>query len=89
MAARKAPQDTARGFNLTVQKLIIIVQLLMGDIPERSIFNAPETRNLLKPYLALTQAVRTGDLHEFSQVRIKLIFLTLFIIFYEGMRKIS
>ena len=68
MAARKAPQETARGFNLTVQKLIIIVQLLMGDIPERSVFNAPETRNLLKPYLALTQAVRTGDLHEFSQV---------------------
>ena len=68
MAARKAPQETAFGFNLTVQKLIIIVQLLMGDIPERSVFNSPETRHLLKPYLTLTQAVRTGDLHQFSQV---------------------
>jgi 26S proteasome regulatory subunit N3 len=68
MAARKAPQDSARGFGLTVQKLIVIVQLLMGDIPERSVFNAPETHAALKPYLDLTQAVRAGDLHEFSQV---------------------
>jgi 26S proteasome regulatory subunit N3 len=68
MAARKAPQDTGRGFSLTVQKLIVIVQLLMGDIPERSVFNLPETRAALKPYLVLTQAVRAGDLHEFSQV---------------------
>lgn len=68
MAARKAPQDTAKGFSLTVQKLIVIVQLLMGDIPERSVFNVSETRAALKPYLDLTQAVRAGDLHEFSRV---------------------
>jgi 26S proteasome regulatory subunit N3 len=68
MAARKAPQDTGRGFGLTVQKLIVIVQLLMGDIPERSVFNLSETRAALKPYLDLTQTVRAGDLHQFSQV---------------------
>mmetsp|Transcript_5920 Transcript_5920/g.8975 ORF Transcript_5920/g.8975 Transcript_5920/m.8975 type:complete len:493 (+) Transcript_5920:33-1511(+) len=68
MAARKAPQDTARGFALTVHKLSVIVQLLMGDIPERGGFNVPEFRVALLPYLALTQAVRAGDLHEFAQV---------------------
>lgn len=51
-----------------VQKLTIIVQLLMGDIPERSVFNQPETRQGLKPYLSLTQAVRNGDLPQFSEV---------------------
>ena len=68
MAARKAPQDTAYGFSLTVHKLSIIVQLLMGDIPERASFNAPEMRLQLVPYLELTQAVRAGDMHEFSAV---------------------
>ena len=68
MAARKAPQDTARGFALTVHKLSIIVQLLMGDIPERASFNIQNMRTALAPYLALTQAVRAGDMHEFSHV---------------------
>lgn len=68
MAARKAPQDTAHGFALTVHKLTIIVQLLMGEIPERASFNAPEMRVALLPYLALTQAVRAGDIQEFSEV---------------------
>ncbi len=36
-AARKAPQDAAPSFNLVVTKLTILVQLLMGEIPERSV----------------------------------------------------
>lgn len=68
MAARKAPPGTALGFARDVHKLIVIVQLLMGDIPERSLFNQPELRQALKPYLALTQAVRNGDLIQFNQV---------------------
>lgn len=69
MASRKIPQGTAKGFSLTIKKLTILVQLLMGDIPERASFNTvPEYRAPLKPYLALTQAVRAGDLQEFSSV---------------------
>jgi 26S proteasome regulatory subunit N3 len=51
---RKAPQNTAIGFRRTVHKLAIIVQLLMGEVPERSIFNQPELKTALLPYLQLT-----------------------------------
>lgn len=68
MAARKAPQGYAVGFSRMVNKLIILVQLLMGDIPERSLFNTPELRASLAPYLALTQAVRMGDVIQFNNV---------------------
>lgn len=68
MAARKAPQDIGLGFLVVVQKLAVIVQLLMGDIPERSLFNQAELRVPLRPYLALTQVVRTGDLQQFNAV---------------------
>jgi 26S proteasome regulatory subunit N3 len=67
MSARKAPQDVADGFSRSVHKLIVLVQLLMGDIPERSLFNQPTLRAALKPYLGLTQAVRDGDVQEFER----------------------
>lgn len=51
---RKAPQNTAFGFRRTVHKLSIIVQLLMGEVPERSVFNQDELRTALAPYLQLT-----------------------------------
>lgn len=51
---RKAPQLTAAGFRRTVYKLAVIVQLLMGDVPERSIFNQDDLRVALAPYLQLT-----------------------------------
>lgn len=66
MAARKAPQGYAGGFTRLVYKLAVIVQLLMGEIPERSLFNQPELRAPLHPYFALTQAVRNGDLVQFD-----------------------
>lgn len=65
MAMRKVPQDTAAGFSIATQKLGILVQLLMGDIPERAQFNN-EYRQALVPYFHLTQAVRTGDLVQFN-----------------------
>jgi 26S proteasome regulatory subunit N3 len=68
MAARKAPPGTAGGFSRDVHKLIVIVQLLMGDIPERAIFNQVDLRQALQPYLALTLAVRNGDLKMFNAV---------------------
>ena len=67
-ALRKAPTSASQGFLPEVQKLAIIVQLLMGDIPERSVFNQPETRHLLTPYLKLTQAVRNGNMPQFNEV---------------------
>jgi len=68
LASRKAPQDGALGFNSTVQKLAIIVQLLMGEVPEKRIFFQKELRAPLAPYFELTQAVRNGDLEQFNAV---------------------
>ena len=67
-AIRKAPQNGAIGFKQTVQKLAIIVELLMGEIPDRSLFREPTLRNSLAPYFQLTQAVRSGDLNRFAVV---------------------
>ena len=38
------------------------VQLLLGDVPERTLFRQPILAHPLLPYLALTNAVRLGDL---------------------------
>ncbi|CAK4466252.1 unnamed protein product [Aphanomyces euteiches] len=65
---RKAPQNTAVGFRRTVYKLAIIVQLLMGEVPERSIFNQDGLKTALIPYLQLTNAVRLGNLEDFNTV---------------------
>lgn len=65
---RKAPANTAYGFRRTVYKLAIIVQLLMGEVPERNVFSQDELRRALAPYLQLTNAVRVGNLEEFNLV---------------------
>lgn len=67
-ALRKAPQNTALGFRITVQKFMVIVQLLTGEIPERSVFRQPNMQTALKPYLEITKAVRIGDLSAFRDV---------------------
>eukprot|EP01090_Pellita_catalonica_P015441 TRINITY_DN4195_c0_g1_i2.p1 TRINITY_DN4195_c0_g1~~TRINITY_DN4195_c0_g1_i2.p1 ORF type:complete len:401 (+),score=80.97 TRINITY_DN4195_c0_g1_i2:349-1551(+) len=67
-AIAKAPQNGARGFRQTVHKLSCIVQLLMGDIPERAIFRTKGLKGVLKPYLRLVQVVRVGDLVGFVDV---------------------
>jgi len=66
-ALRKVPQNTGRVFRVQIQKLAVLVQLLMGDLPERSVFNQPESRKQLVPYLALAQAMRGGDLGPFQK----------------------
>ncbi|CAO3611969.1 unnamed protein product [Cunninghamella echinulata] len=67
-AIRKAPQNTVTaGFQQTVQKFSIVVQLLMGEIPERSLFRQPVLKKALIPYLHITQAVRVGDLNKFQE----------------------
>ncbi len=71
-ALRKAPQTAvAAGFIQSIQKLLIVVELLMGDIPDRSIFRQPMLKRSLVPYLQITKAVRSGDLAGFQQVLTK------------------
>jgi 26S proteasome regulatory subunit N3 len=67
-ASRKAPQTAAAaGFLQTITKFMVIVQLLIGEIPDRSLFRQPMLKNALKPYLSITQAVRVGDLNMFQE----------------------
>ena len=66
-ALRKAPTGQAsRNFVLLATKFSIVVTLLRGSIPERSVFDLHP--RALQPYLQLTQAVRLGDLARFNEV---------------------
>ena len=65
---RKAPTNTGLGFRIAAQRLLIVVQLLMGDIPERHVFFTAGMKKELGPYLSITQAVRCGDLAVFTKV---------------------
>ncbi|KAH7922762.1 PCI-domain-containing protein [Leucogyrophana mollusca] len=66
-AIRRAPQaKTAPGFYQAVHKLFVIVELLMGDIPDRSTFRHPVLEKALSAYFDIVKAVRTGSLSEFQ-----------------------
>jgi 26S proteasome regulatory subunit N3 len=65
---RKAPTNTGLGFRTAAQRLLVVVQLLMGEIPDRHIFFTKGMQTELSPYLAITQAVRRGDLAVFNAV---------------------
>jgi len=67
-ATRKAPQHVAVGFKQHVHRLAVVVQLLLGEIPDRKTFREPMLKKTLVPYYQLTQAVRTGNLNLFNQV---------------------
>ncbi|KAM0942449.1 putative proteasome component (PCI) domain, 26S proteasome regulatory subunit [Dioscorea sansibarensis] len=66
-AARKAP-IAARGFRIQCNKWAIIVRLLLGEIPERTVFMQKGMKKALSPYFELTNAVRIGDLELFKTV---------------------
>lgn len=66
-AARKAP-SVASGFRIEVNKWLILVRLLLGEIPDRPEFAQPGMKGALQPYFELTQAVRHGDLTAFAEV---------------------
>lgn len=66
-AIRKAPRK-ARGFQVEVQKWLVIVQLLLGEIPERALFQQPVYKNTMVPYFELAASVRIGDLAGFKRV---------------------
>ncbi|GAA5907659.1 proteasome regulatory particle lid subunit RPN3 [Sporobolomyces salmoneus] len=67
-AIRRAPSDlkAAPGFFQHAYKLSVVVELLMGEIPERRIFREEVLRKSLKPYLEIAQAVRTGSIQSFN-----------------------
>jgi 26S proteasome regulatory subunit N3 len=67
-AIRKAPQNSAIGFKQTANKFMVVVQLLLGEIPERSIFREEILKRPLLPYFHLAQAVHSGDLGRFNEV---------------------
>ncbi|KAK6240730.1 Proteasome component (PCI) domain - like 4 [Theobroma cacao] len=66
-AARKAPV-AALGFRVQCNKWAIIVRLLLGEIPERTVFMQEGMEKALRPYFELTNAVRIGDLELFRTV---------------------
>lgn len=66
-AIRKCPQTkNGLGFLQSATKLQILIQLLTGEIPELSSFDDPSLSKSLKPYSAVTKAVRLGDLTIFN-----------------------
>ncbi|KAF8461024.1 proteasome regulatory subunit C-terminal-domain-containing protein [Kalaharituber pfeilii] len=68
-ATRKAPQvPQAAGFIQAAHKLKIVVELLMGDIPDRALFRQPMLEKPLTPYFDLVRAVRVGELDAFFEV---------------------
>lgn len=65
-ATRKSPSThSAGGFYQASTKLLVVVELLMGDIPDRAIFRQPSLERAMQPYLRLVQAVSVGDLDGF------------------------
>eukprot|EP00007_Cunea_sp_BSH-02190019_P002735 CAMPEP_0174244550 /NCGR_PEP_ID=MMETSP0417-20130205/35579_1 /TAXON_ID=242541 /ORGANISM="Mayorella sp, Strain BSH-02190019" /LENGTH=501 /DNA_ID=CAMNT_0015324241 /DNA_START=42 /DNA_END=1543 /DNA_ORIENTATION=+ len=64
-AIRKAPQGRAHGFRLQVIKWATVVELLMGETPERSTFRSGP----LEAYFKLAKSVRIGDVAAFEQVK--------------------
>ncbi|XP_054818151.1 probable 26S proteasome non-ATPase regulatory subunit 3 [Prosopis cineraria] len=66
-AARKAPV-AALGFRIQCNKWAVMVRLLLGEIPERTMFMQKGMEKALRPYFDLTNAVRIGDLELFRNV---------------------
>ena len=55
-AIRRAPPPiTAPGFYQTVHKFFVVVELLMGEIPDRQTFRHPVLERALQPYSEIVQ----------------------------------
>ncbi|KAJ6938124.1 26S proteasome non-ATPase regulatory subunit 3 [Populus alba x Populus x berolinensis] len=55
-------------FEFCCSKWAVLVHLLLGEIPERTIFKQSGLERALRPYFMLTNAVRIGDLELFRNV---------------------
>lgn len=62
---RKGPEVGALGFRVAAQKLLVIVELLMGEIPHRSLFANKEFQKHLVPYLQIVNCVKQGEMEKF------------------------
>ncbi|KAK2741364.1 26S proteasome non-ATPase regulatory subunit [Myotisia sp. PD_48] len=68
-ATRKAPAThSAGGFYQAAMKLLVVVELLMGDIPDRAVFRQPALERAMHPYFLLVRAVSVGDLDGFQKI---------------------
>jgi 26S proteasome regulatory subunit N3 len=65
-ALRKGPESGAKGFRVQVQKLLVIIELLMGEIPNRQIFSHPDFKKPLAPYYQIVTSVKSGDIEHFK-----------------------
>jgi 26S proteasome regulatory subunit N3 len=68
---RKGPEIGATGFRVTVQKLLVIVELLMGEIPNRQIFSHTDYEKPLGPYFSIVSCVKSGDMERFKHLCVK------------------
>ncbi|KAF4652471.1 26S proteasome non-ATPase regulatory subunit 3 [Perkinsus olseni] len=68
-AIRKSPQgEVGRGFRISAYKFAIIVELLMGEIPDRSVFAQSDLQKPLKLYYDISGAVRKGSVNDFESI---------------------
>jgi 26S proteasome regulatory subunit N3 len=67
-SVRKAPEKCGQGFKTIVQKLLVIVELLMGEVPDVKNFSGIKNLSTMKPYLELIKAVKQGNLDTFKTV---------------------
>jgi 26S proteasome regulatory subunit N3 len=55
-------------FRIQVQKLQVIVELLMGEIPNRQIFSQSYLQKPLSPYFQIVNCVKSGDMDTFKSI---------------------
>jgi len=70
-AIRKAPANVGLGFRVAAHKLAVLVQLLTGEIPDRSWFSEKDFAVPLAPYFDLALAVKQGSIADFDAAREK------------------
>jgi 26S proteasome regulatory subunit N3 len=63
---RKSPEKSARGFTIIIQKLLVIIEMLMGDVPDITKYLGSIKE--MGPYCNLIKAVSQGNLEFFNQV---------------------
>lgn len=55
---RAPPPQVAPGFWQATHKLFVVVELLMGDLPDRALFRGPVLKSCLQPYFEIVQGKR-------------------------------
>ena len=64
---RKAHEKCAADFKSNVQKLLIIVDILMGEVSDIcKVITTSNNLRALKPYFELIKSVKQGNLNEFK-----------------------